>query len=334
MFTVEDSHVIAFLHDEESAVFISLFAGKYFALIPLSEGGALLQPADQKIVQLNYKGNRPNLTVKRSWRSRRRFILVGRQNMVRQRCVMLMNRLPIFIAAIGLLPSIALFGQSAAKAAGGAFVSPDGTILNAPYSAKRHFTSVTKRADGRVDHSKSVGSEARDSRGRTYSAGERQWTYFDGKENVLKSEMLYRIDDPVANTETKWDTTTRVVNLFHRPQSVSKEMPPEAECQAFCDDAGTVVEKLGVKSIGGVLAEGTRSSYTVPVGQDQNSKPLVVVDERWFCPELRIVVLETNDDPRSGNTRNELIDITHGEPDITQYRPPADYAIREVNLSW
>lgn len=55
MFTVEDSHVIAFLHDEESAVFISLFAGKYFALIPLSEGGALLQPADQKIVQLNYK---------------------------------------------------------------------------------------------------------------------------------------------------------------------------------------------------------------------------------------------------------------------------------------
>lgn len=54
-FTVEDSHVIAFLHDEESAVFISLFAGKYFAFIPLSEGGALLTPADQQVIQLNYK---------------------------------------------------------------------------------------------------------------------------------------------------------------------------------------------------------------------------------------------------------------------------------------
>jgi hypothetical protein len=54
-FTVEDSHVIAFLHDEESAVFISLFSGKYHALVPLSDGGPLLEAAEQKVVRLNIK---------------------------------------------------------------------------------------------------------------------------------------------------------------------------------------------------------------------------------------------------------------------------------------
>lgn len=154
---------------------------------------------------------------------------------------MLTNGLPVFLAAFGLLPSIAVFGQSAARTAGGVFVSHDGNILNAPCSAKRYFTSVTTHVDGTVDHSESGGSEARDSQGRTYSAGERKWIYFDGKENVLKSEMLYRINDPVANTETKWDTTTRVVKVIRWAESASKERRLEAESQAFCDDAGSAV---------------------------------------------------------------------------------------------
>lgn len=54
-FTVEDCHVIAYLHDEESAVFISLFSGKYYALVPLSNGGPLLKPAEQRVIRLNFK---------------------------------------------------------------------------------------------------------------------------------------------------------------------------------------------------------------------------------------------------------------------------------------
>jgi hypothetical protein len=102
-----------------------------------------------------------------------KFILVCRRKLERQRRAMLTNRLPVFLAGFGLLPSIAVFGQSAARTAGGVFVSPDGDILNASYSAKRHFTSVTTHVDGTVDHSESGGSEARDSQGRTYSAVER-----------------------------------------------------------------------------------------------------------------------------------------------------------------
>ncbi len=208
-------------------------------------------------------------------------------------------------------------------------------VLNVPYSAKRHFIETRKLADGTFDHEESGGSEARDSQGRTFSAGERHWTYFDGKANVLGSEMLYRIDDPVANTETKWETTSKVVKVIHWTQQASSGDGPAKGCPAECNQflmepPSDVVEKLGVKTIGGFVAEGTRSSYTVPAGGEHDSQQIRVVHERWYCPELRIVILETNDDPRTGITRNELIDIIRGEPDATQYRPPADYVVRDI----
>lgn len=250
---------------------------------------------------------------------------------------MLKIRATAFAAVIGVLPSIAILAQVGSKPAGTVSIGSDEPILNAPYSAKRHFTSVTKHADGTISRIESGGSEARDSEGRTYSAGERHWTYFDGKKNVLKSEILYRVDDPVANTETRWDTTSKVVKVIHWAQSASSEDASLAKCPAACDETGTnasgdVVEKLGMKEIGGFIAEGARSSYTVPAGQDHNNQPIVVVHESWYCPELKIIILETNDDPRSGSTRNELIDIVRGEPDAAQYRPPADYVVRKLEL--
>lgn len=250
---------------------------------------------------------------------------------------MLKIRATVLAAVIGVLPSIAILAQIGSKPAGTVSVSSDEPILNAPYSAKRHFTSVTKHADGTIGRIESGGSEARDSQGRKYSAGERQWTYFDGKQNILKSEILYRVDDPVANTETRWDTTLKVAKVIYLAKSASSEDASGAKCPSACDETGAnasgdVVEKLSTKTIGGFIAEGIRSSYTVPAGQDHNDQPIVVAHESWYCPELKIIILETNDDPRSGTTRNELIDIVRGEPDATQYRPPADYVIRKIEL--
>jgi hypothetical protein len=135
---------------------------------------------------------------------------------------MLTIRARALTALIVVLPSIAILGQVGSPA-GTVSVGSDEPILNAPYSAKRHFTSITKHADGTTSRIESGGSEARDSQGRTYSAGERQWTYFDGKKDVLKSEMLYRVNDPVANTETKWDTTSKVAKVIHWAHSALSE---------------------------------------------------------------------------------------------------------------
>lgn len=246
-------------------------------------------------------------------------------------------RLRLVTAVLGASLSVAILAQRSAALQGSPSLNTDDRILNAAYSAQRRFTNDEKSADGKINHTESSGSKARDSQGRTYNADERHWTYLEGNKSVLKSEMLYEINDPVAHTDTRWDSSSKIVKVIHVPQSVPGKNTFGAQCQAACFDAlmnpqGDAVEKLGVKTIGGVVAEGTRSSYTVPAGRDHNDQPIAVVHESWYCPELKIVVLETNDDPRSGRTRDELIDIVRGEPDVTKYEPPADYVVRDIQL--
>jgi len=250
---------------------------------------------------------------------------------------MLQFRSTVLLTVLGAMSPVAIPAQTGVTTPRTIPANTDDSVLNVPYSAQRRFTSVEKLADGTINRSESGGSEARDSKGRTYSSGERHWTYLDGKKNVLKSEMLYRIHDPVANTDTKWDSSSKEVRVIHWPQSAPEDNASKTLCPAVCNQdtmtaLGTKIEKLGVKTIGGVVVEGTRSTYTVPAGQNNNDQPVNVVHESWYSPELKIVILETNDDPRSGRTRNELVDIVRGEPDVTQYQPPADYIVREFQM--
>jgi len=148
--------------------------------------------------------------------------------------------------------------------------------------------------------------------------------------------MLYRISDPVAKTDTRWDSSSNEVKVIHWPESAPEELASKTQCATACYEdtmsaAGTVIEKLGTKTLGAVSADGTRTSYTVPAGQDHNNQPIVVVHERWYCEELRVVILETNDDPRSGTSTDELVDILRSEPDVTKYLPPADYIVHDIN---
>lgn len=210
------------------------------------------------------------------------------------------------------------------------------TVPNAPYSAERRFTSIDRSADGTINRSQSGGSEARDSQGRTYSAGERRWTYKEAGKSVLKSEILYRLHDPVTNTDTQWDTTSKEVKVIHWPKALAKQDPPNASCpvcpEVSMSDPGGGIEKLGLKTIEGVVAEGTLSSYTVPATKGNPDSPTVVTHESWYCPELKIIILDTNDDPRSGKTRNELVNIVRGKPEVSKYNPPADYVVHQVQI--
>jgi hypothetical protein len=231
---------------------------------------------------------------------------------------------------LGILAAFPAIAQTSAHPEKSASDRADYPVLDAPYSAKRHFISYTKKADGTLARNESGGSEARDSQGRTFSSGERHWTYSEGNKSVLGSEMLYRIDDPVA----KWDSTSKEAKVIHWPQGDLKQDDLATPCP--CDEQATTsntgVEKLGTRNIQGLVVEGTRNSYTVPIGRDQNDKPYVVVHESWYSPKLKIVILETNDDPRSGTSRNELIDINLGEPNTKQYRPPPYYVLHDLQM--
>jgi hypothetical protein len=88
------------------------------------------------------------------------------------------------------------------------------------------------------------------------------------------------------------------------------------------------VKSLGTREIDGIKAEGTMTSHTIPAGQIGNEKPIVVTSERWFSPELFIVVYAKTSDPRAGDTIYRVTNVKRGEPSAELFKIPADYRTR------
>ncbi|MGB8474054.1 MAG: hypothetical protein WCE61_08230, partial [Candidatus Acidiferrum sp.] len=87
-------------------------------------------------------------------------------------------------------------------------------------------------------------------------------------------------------------------------------------------------ESLGTQTIDGVVAEGTRLTHIIPAGQIGNDKPLQVVSERWYSPDLQIVLKSTRTDPRFGTTTYTVTSIQRTEPAATLFTVPADYTVQ------
>lgn len=239
--------------------------------------------------------------------------------------------IPIIVGLIAsFVFSLASSGQSPIRVP--AYIDScrgDEIVRDLPYSAHHHFTKTKKGTDGSFATEVSDGTEARDSLGRTFSSGERHWTYLKDGASLVGTEMLFKIEDPVAETTTKWSSIGKEAKVIHWPRS---QGPPEPDC-ASPELPGEKMKKLGNKLIQGLRAEGTRMSYTIPADPTLDRGPITVVHEVWYSPDLKIAVLATNDDPREGNTRDELQGIVRGEPDLRSFHPPSDYRMDEIEVS-
>jgi hypothetical protein len=94
-------------------------------------------------------------------------------------------------------------------------------------------------------------------------------------------------------------------------------------------NANEVKEQLGKQIIEGVEAEGTRTTVTIPAGEIGNERPIEIVSERWYSPELQLVVMTRHSDPRTGETTYKLTNINRAEPAKSLFEVPADYTIKE-----
>ena len=88
-----------------------------------------------------------------------------------------------------------------------------------------------------------------------------------------------------------------------------------------------VVEQLGNQIMEGVTVEGTRTTMTIPAGQIGNESPIQMVSERWFSPELKVLVMSRQSDPRFGETTYRLIGLTRVEPPEDLFEIPSDYKV-------
>jgi hypothetical protein len=74
--------------------------------------------------------------------------------------------------------------------------------------------------------------------------------------------------------------------------------------------------------------EGTRVTIVIAAGQMGNAKPMEIVDESWYSPELEVMVKSQHSDPRSGVVTYRRSAIERKEPDPKLFEIPAGAQIR------
>jgi len=213
------------------------------------------------------------------------------------------------------------------------------TVTGAPFSANFTTQSTQALADGNQIQRSTSGTVDRDSQGRTRRdltlPGIGPWAA-DGK----AAPHVVMINDVVADKEyilepdRKIAHQVRVLRGGRRRggRRFEDDGPPPGGPPPGDDDKGVVTISLGTQTINGVLAEGTRYTRTIPAGAIGNQNPIVITTERWYSPDLQMVVLSKRSDPRTGETITQLTNIQRGEPDAGLFQVPSDYTVKQGGL--
>ena len=253
-----------------------------------------------------------------------------------------------------------IYQTAGAVGVAGAVASFGRPVQGAPYSATVTNESVQILADGNRIVQKTSGTTARDSQGRT-----RQDAALPSIGNLSAANALELvfIQDPVAQVSYTLNITEKTAQKMPTlppplgappgpgivagstgtpatetflaevgaEASVSEPVPPPPgtfhKSILISDRAEAKTEDLGSQMIEGVLANGVRTTRTIPAGQIGNEKPLNIVTEVWTSSEMKTVVYSKRTDPRLGEQVFRLTNIVRAEPDPALFTVPTDYKI-------
>ncbi|HLZ49661.1 MAG TPA: hypothetical protein VKP61_02835 [Candidatus Acidoferrum sp.] len=209
-------------------------------------------------------------------------------------------------------------------------------VKGAPFSATATSETTQTLQDGSLIHRTSQVTMYRDSEGR--SRREATFTGFGPLSTSGAPKTLVTISDPVAGLHTMLDAENKVAHQSavhaRSGKNGSTDSAPafEGRMQERIqkEQAAGLLKKesLGTQMINGVVAEGTRITHTIPAGQIGNDKALQVVSERWYSPDLQIVLKSTRSDPRFGTTTYTVTSLQRTEPAATLFTVPADYTVQ------
>ncbi len=161
--------------------------------------------------------------------------------------------------------------------------------------------------------------------GQSYTLDDKQRVAYRNPIAMTKLRTAHAMGWAAAGTDGQfaWTSGTAVA----KPPITVTATPGE---RVFVDGAATKVttESLGTKSIEGVMADGTRTTSTIPAGAIGNLMPIEVVSERWYSRELQMAVSISRRDPRSGDSVYRLRNIVKAEPPQDLFTVPADYQVR------
>ena len=202
-------------------------------------------------------------------------------------------------------------------------------IAGFPYSAEETSERVQTLADGtHITQSQSHRKLWRDSQGRT-RIEQQIGLGMPMEAGMAGKYILVEVRDPVAGFIYVLDEQAKVAHRLAAPASDARRRVPPASTAASAAKLRTQfeTEKLGSQNIEGIVAEGTRSTRTFPVGEIGNDRPIVTISEYWISQELKQMVLSKTSDPRLGDNTMRWTNITRTEPDASLFTVPSGYTI-------
>jgi hypothetical protein len=209
-------------------------------------------------------------------------------------------------------------------------------VLKAPYSADAVTEVIQTLSDGNRIEQRTSAIVARDSRGRTRRE---QHGIALGALVAQGDAPIVTITDPTSGTHLNLNQDTKVARRLPSTDSFSQRLSREPSGGIAAADTGFAgstsspeirTRKLGTKVLEGLRVEGTETTVTIRAGAMGNRLPIQLVSERWYSPELKVVVMSRRTDPRFGETRFHLTNIVRGEPPAHLFEVPSDFRIEDV----
>jgi hypothetical protein len=210
-------------------------------------------------------------------------------------------------------------------------------VKGAPFSATSTSETSQTLQDGTAIHRTSTGALYRDNEGRS-----RREVTFTGVGPLAASggtHKMVTIFDPVAGVHYMLHEDKKVADKMSihgrgdQPGNAgdAEKFHQKMQAREQQEEASGALKKdsLGSQMVNGVNAEGTRVTHTIAVGAIGNDKPITVVSERWYSPDLQTVVKSSRTDPRFGTTTFSLTNIQKAEPAAALFIVPADYTVNE-----
>ena len=191
------------------------------------------------------------------------------------------------------------------------------TVTGAAYSADQVLEQTKTLQDGtHRTRSSVIGHLFRDSQGRARM--EQAWK--------AAPFWITEIFDPVGGFAYILDEQKKIAHRM-----VIQPPPPQSVATRQSDGLlQTTTEKLGLQTIEGVIAEGTRTTTIIPAGAERNAQPTTLTFETWDSQELKVTVLTRS----SNGYTTRLTNLSPVEPDPKRFQPPAHYAVVDEKESF
>jgi hypothetical protein len=200
----------------------------------------------------------------------------------------------------------------------GVFVTP---VAGAPFSAVVVIESKQALADGAVETRSSQVQIARDSRGRIHN--ELRALVPDGGQGAPPGGMFPLISTHVFDPQTRISYFLNPATMIARMQLIPAPRQP-------MDASNPNTQDLGMTTLNGMQAKGTRVTRIVPAQASGTGKEVEVTDEFWYSEELHMDLLERHTDIRGGQQTVAILSIKTGEPDASLFEVPQGYKIVDL----